>query len=66
MENVTMKSPEMLSIRQVAQRGVLTERALRRLVAENKIQVIRIGKKALINYTRLCEMLQNGEGKIWD
>ena len=58
--------PEMLTVRQVAQRGILPERALRRLVSENKIQVVRIGKKALINYTRLCEQLQNGEGEIWD
>ena len=56
---------EMLSIKQVAQRGILPEKALRRLIDENKIAVVRIGKKALINYTRLCEQLQSGEGDIW-
>ena len=57
--------PEMLTVRQTAMRGILPERALRRLVAQNKIPVVRSGKTMYINYTRLCEQLQSGEGDIW-
>ena len=57
--------PEMLTIRQVAQRGILRERTLRRLVDENKIPVVRSGKTRYINFTRLCEQLQNGVGDVW-
>ena len=57
--------PEMLTIRQTAMRGVLPERTLRRLVAQNKIPVVRSGKTMYLNYTRLCEQLNSGEGDVW-
>ena len=57
--------PEMLTVRQVARLGILPERALRRLVAQNKIPVVRSGKTMYVNYTRLCEMLSSGTGEIW-
>lgn len=57
--------PEMLTIRQVAAREVLPERTLRRLAAQGKIPVIRSGKTQYINYTRLCEQLNSGEGEVW-
>jgi hypothetical protein len=62
---VASDKPEMLTVRQVALRGILPERALRRLVALGKIPVVRSGKVAYINYTRLCDQLQNGDGEIW-
>ena len=62
---VATNKPEMLTVRQVAQRGILPERALRRLVAQNKIPVVRSGKVAYINFTRLCEQLRSGEGEVW-
>jgi hypothetical protein len=58
--------PEMLTVRQTAKTGVLPERTIRRLVAQKKIPVVRSGKVAYINYTRLCEQLHNGEGEIWE
>ena len=57
--------PEMLTIREVARRGVLKERTIRRLVAENKIPVVRSGVVAYINFTKLCEQLNSGDGEIW-
>ena len=65
IQTAQSNKPEMLTVRQVAQRGILPERALRRLVAQNKIPVVRSGKVAYINYTRLCEQLHSGEGVIW-
>jgi len=55
----------MLTVRQAARRGVLPERALRRLIAQKKIPVVRSGKTAYLNFTLLCEQLQAGEGEIW-
>ena len=57
--------PEMLSIRQAAARGILPERALRRLVAEEKIKVVRSGRTQYVNFTALVEQLNNGEGMLW-
>ena len=57
--------PEMLTVRQTAQRGILPERALRRLVAQGKIPVVRIGKVMYINYTALLEQLNSGQGEVW-
>ena len=57
--------PEMITVRQAAGRGILPERALRRLIAEKKIPVIRSGRTQYINYGRLLDMLDRGEGLIW-
>jgi hypothetical protein len=49
--------PEMLTIRQVSERGVLPEHAIRVLVKQKKIPAIFIGNKALINYDLLLKKL---------
>ena len=53
--------PEMLSIRQIAEKGILPEHAIRVLVKQKRIPAIYIGKKALINYSVLCKQLQSLE-----
>ena len=53
--------PEMLSIRQIAEKGILPEHAIRVLVKQKRIPAIYIGKKALINYSALCKQLQSLE-----
>lgn len=53
--------PKMLTIRQVASTGLLPEHALRQLVREGKVPCVYSGRKALICFSRLCEMLENGE-----
>lgn len=58
--------PEMITVRQAAGRGVLPERALRRLIAQRRIPVVRSGRTQYINYNRLIEMLNCGEGTIWE
>jgi hypothetical protein len=62
----TGQRPEMLTIPQLAKRGVLPERAIRRLVAERKIPVVRSGRTQYINYTLLAEQLRSGDGKLWN
>lgn len=58
-------SPEMLTVRQAAKRGILPERAIRRLIAEGKIPTVRSGKVQYINCALLCEQLNSGIGSIW-
>ncbi len=49
--------PKMMSIREVAATGLLPEHALRLLLKAGKLPAIYIGKKALINYDKLCMAL---------
>lgn len=60
MEN----KPRMMTIREIANTGLLSEHALRLMLKEGKLPAIYIGKKALINYDRLCEELQSLEADI--
>ncbi len=64
-QTTTINDPEMVTVRQAAQRGILPERTLRRLVAMGKLPVIRSGKVAYLNYTALCQQLATGSGDIW-
>ena len=63
---MTIEPPEMVTVRQAAMRGILPERTLRRLVAQKKIPVVRSGKTMYLNFTRLCEQLNSGEGGVWE
>jgi hypothetical protein len=58
--------PEMLTIRAAAKRGLLPERALRRLAAQGKLPIVRSGKTMYLNYTALVEQLQRGEGSVFE
>lgn len=51
--------PKMVSIRAAASTGIMNENAIRVLVKQNRIPYIMSGKKVLINYTRLVQMLDN-------
>ena len=58
--------PEILTVRQVAKRGLLPERTLLRLVAQNKIPIIKSGRTQYINFSALVAMLNSGTGAIWE
>jgi hypothetical protein len=49
--------PKMMTVREIARTGILPEHALRILLKAGKLPAIYVGKKALINYDRLCEDL---------
>ncbi len=51
--------PNMLTIREIAKTGLLSEHTLRVMLKEGNLPAIYIGKKALINYDRLCEQLSS-------
>ncbi len=58
--NATTNAPRMMTIRQTAATGILTENALRAGVKAGWVPHIKCGNKALINYDRLLDYL-NGE-----
>ena len=52
-----MNEVKMLSIREIAKTGIISECALRRLVKEKKVPFVQSGVKVLINYYRLVDIL---------
>ncbi len=58
MEKITTQSPRMMTIREIAKTGVLSENALRTMVKDGRAPHIKIGCKALVNYDKLCRMLE--------
>lgn len=54
---MTENVPRMMTVRQVARTGLLSEHALRLMLKAGKLPAIFVGNKALINYDRLCEQL---------
>ena len=58
------KQPTMMTIRESAGTGLMSEHALRMMLKAGKLPAIFIGKKALINYDKLCEELQALEANV--
>lgn len=56
--------PTMMTVREIARTGLLSEHALRLMLKAGKLPAIYIGKKALINYDKLCAALQNLESDV--
>ena len=56
--NATTNAPKMLTIRQTAKTGILPENALRQMVKNGTAPFIMCGNKALINYNKLVQMLE--------
>lgn len=54
-----IEKPKMMTIREIAKTGILPEHALRLMLKAGQLPAIYIGKKALINYDKLCEQLNN-------
>lgn len=54
---MTENIPRMMTVRQVARTGLLSEHALRLMLKAEKLPAIFVGNKALINYDKLCEQL---------
>lgn len=57
-EVISTQPPRMLTIREVAKTGLLPENALRTMVKEGRAPHIKVGAKALINYDKLVQMLE--------
>ena len=59
MQENANPTPRMMSIRQIAQTGILSEHALRVLLKEGKLPAIRIGSRVIVNYDALSRQLDN-------
>ena len=57
-----MRKLQLMSIREAAQTGILSEYALRMMIKRGKLPAIFVGKKALINYEALCNMIARRTG----
>ncbi len=66
-ENLAMERnelPRMRSIREIAQTGLLSEYALRRMEKSGHLPCVHVGKKCLVNLDKLIELLNNtGESR---
>lgn len=56
--STTATAPKMLTIRQCAATGILPEHAIRQMVKCGAAPFIMVGNKALINYDKLIQQLQ--------
>ena len=57
-----MRKLHLMSIREAAQTGILSEYALRMMIKRGELPAIFVGKKALINYEALCNMIARRTG----
>lgn len=63
MEN-EKRPPVMMTVREIARTGILSEHAIRIMLKAGKLPAIYIGKKALINYDNLCTALHELESDV--
>lgn len=54
--------PKMLTIREVAKTGLLSEYALRQLCKQGKVPCITVNNKVLINFDAFVQQLQQLKG----
>lgn len=56
----TMKTmPKMMTVRQIAKTGLLPENTIRVMLKNGQIKAVYSGKKALINFDKLCDYLDS-------
>lgn len=61
--NGETKIPKMMTVRQVAKTGMISEYALRQLIKQGKIPCIALEHKVLINFDAFVEQLQQLKGR---
>lgn len=59
MEIVSTQAPRMMTIKQIADTGLLQENTLRTMVKDGRAPHIMVGNRALINYDKLIKMLED-------
>ena len=62
--NGETKIPKMMTVRQVAKAGMISEYALRQLIKQGKIPCIALEHKVLINFDAFVEQLQQLKGAL--
>lgn len=61
MENAVSTPPKMMTVREIAKLGIMPEHALRIMLKAGQLPALYVGKKALVNYDKLCDLLRNLE-----
>ena len=56
MENL---QPKLMTVKELAQTGILPETAIRRMLKAGQLPAVYSGRKALINYSVLCDYLNS-------
>lgn len=51
--------PNMMTIREIAKTGILSEHALRIMLRQGKLPCVMVGTKALVNFDKLVEQLNS-------
>lgn len=64
MENY--KPPRMLTIKQTAATGILSETALRTMAQEGRLPGVLVGNRLYINFDRLCLMFNTAVAGCYD
>lgn len=62
--NKKQETPQLMTIRQVAKTGLLSEYTLRLLHKQGKLPCVELPRKTLVNYTALVQQLQELEGGL--
>lgn len=62
--NGETKIPKMMTVRQVAKTGMISEYVLRQLIKQGKIPCIALEHKVLINFDAFVEQLQQLKGAL--
>lgn len=62
--NGETKIPKMMTVRQVAKTGMISEYALRQLIKQGKVPCIALEHKVLINFDAFVEQLQQLKGAL--
>ncbi len=57
MNNQAAARPRMMTVREVARTGILPENALRVMLKKGTLPAVYSGRKAFINYDKLCAYL---------
>jgi len=59
MSNNDCNIPRMMTIREVARTGVMSEYTLRAMVKQGHVPCVKVGVKVLINFELFCAMLND-------
>ena len=57
--NINTSIPKLMTIREVARTGVVSEYTLRAMVKQGYVPCIKVGVKVLINFELFCAMLND-------
>ena len=57
--NKAITPPKLMTVRQIAKTGVISEFALRRMIKEGVVKPIYSGNRALLNFNKVCSTIDS-------